>query len=35
MEHTLGEKMVIPGIGIRFEDIEKQQLQELTEKYNL
>lgn len=30
-----GKKMMIPGIGIRFEDIERQQLQELIAKYYL
>lgn len=30
-----GKKMVIPGIGIKFEDIERQQLQELIGKYKL
>ncbi|MFZ1986824.1 MAG: PilZ domain-containing protein [Desulfatitalea sp.] len=30
-----GETMAIPGIGIKFEDIEKGQIKELTEKFRL
>ena len=32
---TWGRKMTMPGMGIKFEDIEDLQHQELTEKYGL
>ena len=30
-----GRKMKLPGIGVKFEDIQSSQLDELVEKYNL
>lgn len=32
---TWGRQMAVPGVGIKFEDIEDKQIQELTEKYGL